>query len=130
MTNYLGNHFVYLDSRCPRRTGGKIISTASKKTSNCAAQAFRLAARSLYHSKSALGAYYRRVQAHHGPLLAIKATAHKLARIVYAMLYRHSEYRDLGELHFEQLHKERSINRLKHKALDFGFQLIPLAPSS
>jgi transposase len=125
-------HFTSWLSLSPNNkiTGGKVISSASKKTTNRAAQAFRLAARSLYHSKSALGAYYRRVQVHHGPQLAIKATAHKLARIVYAILYRHTEYRDLGELYFEQLHKERSINRLKRNALDFGFLLLPLLPTS
>lgn len=111
-----------------RITGGKIISTASKKTTNRAAQAFRLAARSLYHSHSALGASYRRVQALHGPQLAIKATAHKLARIVYAMLKHHTEYRDLGELHYEQRFKECSLKRLTRKAADFGFQLVPLSP--
>jgi len=68
-------HFTSWLSLCPNNkiTGGKIISTTSKKTTNRAAQAFRLAARSLYHSKSALGSYYRRVQAQHGPQLAIKA---------------------------------------------------------
>jgi hypothetical protein len=62
-----------------RITGGKIISTASIKTTNRAAQAFRLAARSLYHSHSALGASYRRVQALHGPQLAIKRLTRKAA---------------------------------------------------
>jgi transposase len=120
-------HFTSWLSLCPNNkiTGGKIISTASKKTTNRAAQAFRLAARSLYHSKSALGSCYRRLQAQHGPQLAIKATAHKLARIVYAMLKDHTDYRDLGELHYEQLFKERTLKRLKRKAADLGFQLVP-----
>ncbi|HVN48981.1 MAG TPA: IS110 family transposase [Bacteroidota bacterium] len=110
-------------------TGGKIISTASRRTTNRAAQAFRLAARSLYHSKSALGAFFRRMQALHGPQHAIKTTAHTLARIVYAMLKHHSEYQDLGELHFEQLSKERTLKRLQKKAAEFGLQLAPLTPT-
>lgn len=120
-------HFTSWLSLCPNNkiTGGKIISTTSKKTTNRAAQAFRLSARSLYHSKSALGSYYRRVQAQHGPQLAIKATAHKLARIVYAMLKDRTEYHDLGELYYEQCFKERTINRLKRKAVELGFQLVP-----
>ena len=57
--------------------------------------------------------------------------AHKLARIVFAMLKEHSEYRDLGELYYEQHFKERTINRLKRKASDLGFLLVPLdAPST
>jgi transposase len=110
-----------------RITGRKIISTASKKTTNRAAQAFRLGARSLYQSHSALGASYRRLQALHRPQLAIKATAHKLARIVYAVLKYHTEYRDLGELQYDQLFKERALKRLSRKAADFGLQLVPLS---
>jgi transposase len=125
-------HFTSWLCLCPNNkiSGGKILSTTYKKTTNRAARAFRLAARSLYHSKSALGASYRRLQAKHGPQLAIKATAHKLARIVYAMLLNHTEYRDLGELHYEQHFKERTLKRLKRKAADLGFLLIPAPPSS
>ena len=94
--------------RYSKITGGKIISTTSKKTTNRAAQAFRLATRSLYHSKSALGFYYRRAQAQHGSQFAIKATAHKLARIVYAMLKDRTEYHDLGVLYYEQCFKDES----------------------
>jgi len=65
------------------------------------------------------------VQTQHGPQLAIKATAHKLARIVYAMLKDRTEYHDLGELYYEQRFKERTINRLRRKAVELGFQLVP-----
>jgi transposase len=121
-------HFTSWLSLCPNNkiSGGRILGTQHKKTTNRAALAFRLAARSLYHSKSALGAYYRRVQAKHGPQLAIKATAHKLARIVYTMIKKHTEYHDLGELYYEQRYQERTLRRLHRKATELGFQLIPL----
>jgi hypothetical protein len=41
------------------------------------------------------------------------------------MLKDHTEYRDLGELYYEQRFKERTINRLKRKAVELGFQLVP-----
>lgn len=107
-------------------TGGKIIASQPRQSTSRAALAFRLAARSLHHSKSALGAYYRRVLAKHGPQIAIKATAHKLARIVYAMITHHTEYHDLGEHAYEQQYLERTLRHLKRKAADFGFQLLPL----
>jgi len=96
-------HFTSWLSLAPNNkiTGGKIISTASKKTTNRAAQAFRLAARSLYHSKSALGAFYRRIHAKYGAPLANIATTHELARIVYAMLKYHTEYHDIEELYYD-----------------------------
>jgi transposase len=121
-------HFTSWLSLCPNNkiSGGRILNTQTNKTNNRAAYAFRLAARSLYHSKSALGAYYRRIQAKHGPQLAIKATAHKLARIVYTMIKTHTEYHDLGELYYQQRYHERTLRRLQHKATDLGFQLVPL----
>ena len=42
-------------------SGGKVLSGASKRTANPAAQALRMAAVSLKSSQSALGAYYRRL---------------------------------------------------------------------
>jgi transposase len=121
-------HFTSWLSLCPNNkiSGGKILDNRSKKTTNRAAYAFRLAARSLYHSKSALGAYYRRIQAKHGPQLAINATAHKLARIVYTMINTHTEYHDLGELHYEQRYLQRTLKRLHRKANQLGFQLVPI----
>jgi hypothetical protein len=43
------------------------------------------------------------------------------------MLKNHTEYQDLGELYYEQHYKDRTLRRLKHKAADLGFQLVPLA---
>ena len=64
-----------------RISGGKILSRSSRKFINRAAQALRMAANSLTNSKSALGAFLRRLRFRLGPAKAIAATAHKLARI-------------------------------------------------
>src|SRR5262245_39802258 len=70
--------------------GGKKISGRTKASANRVAAALRLAASSLYHSKSALGAFHRRLKARLGAPKAIIATAHKLARLIYRMLrFRH-----------------------------------------
>ena len=45
-----------------------------------------MAAQSLWHSRSFLGDYYRKMRARLGPAAANTATAHKLARIVYHLL--------------------------------------------
>jgi transposase len=121
-------HFSSWLGLCPNNkiTGGRVLTTTTKKTTNRATTAFRLAARSLHHSKSALGAYYRRVLAHCGPKIAIKATAHKLARIFYTMLKNHLEYQDLGERHYEQQYKDRTLRRLRSKATELGFTLMPI----
>ena len=67
-----------------RITGGRVMSSKTKASSNRAAKA--LAANALHRSDSALGAFLRRKKAHLGAPKAITATAHKLARIIYSML--------------------------------------------
>ena len=83
-------------------SGGKVLRTRTKKTKNRATTALRLAAQSLHGSDSALGGFYRRLRAQHGPAKAITATAHKLARIIYYMLRDRIPYQDPGAQRYEQ----------------------------
>jgi hypothetical protein len=105
-------------------TGGKLLSSKTKKCANRAAHYLRLAAYSLYRSKSSIGAFFRRKRAHIGPAKAITATAHKLARIIYNMLKHGTEYKDLGQDYYETHYRQRVINNLKKRAKQFGCQLV------
>ena len=73
---------------CPdnRITGGKVLSTRTRKVNNPASTALRIAAQSLHRSESCLGDFYRRKRYQLGPPKAITATAHKLARIIYHLV--------------------------------------------
>lgn len=108
-----------------RKSGGKILSSRTRKTENRANTAFRLAAQSLSRSQSALGGFYRRMRAKHGATKANVATAHKLARIVYRMLKDRKAYVDPGEAYYEQRYQERAIRNLRRKAAKLGLQLVP-----
>ena len=79
---------------CPgnKVSGGKNLSGKTKPSSNRAAVTLRMAASTLYRSPTALGAYLRRLKARKGPMKAITATAHKLAKIIYNMLRHGREY--------------------------------------
>jgi hypothetical protein len=78
-------------------------------------------------AKSLSALIYRRLQAQHVPQLAIKVTAHKLARIVYAMLKDHTGDHNLGELYYEQCFKERTLSRLEQpEALNCNTQCVHL----
>jgi transposase len=72
-------HFTSWLGLCPgsRVTGGKVKSSKTRLVANRAANAFRMAAQTLCRSHSALGAYYRRMQARLGAPKAITAAAHK-----------------------------------------------------
>lgn len=107
------------------KSGGKVLRSGSKRTQNRANTAFRIAAQSLSRSQSALGAYYRRMRAKHGPAKANKATAHKLARIYYHMLKYREPYVDPGEAYYEEQYRERAVRNLKRKAAKLGMQLVP-----
>jgi len=119
-------HFTSWLSVCPHndKTGGKVIRSKTKKTQNRAAAALRMAAQSLAHSHSALGAYYRSMRTKLGAPEAVTATAHKLARIIYSMLKNQTEYVDPGEDYYEEQARQRAIRSLKRKAKRLGFDLV------
>jgi transposase len=121
-------HFSSWLSLAPNNkiTGGKVIGRGTRKAHNQAAQALRMAAQSLAHSDSALGAFYRRIRAQKGAMVANVATAHKLARIIYFMLKNRTEYEDPGATHYEEQYRQRVIKNLKRKAEKLGFELVPV----
>lgn len=123
-------HFASWLGLCPgtKISGGKTLSGKTKRTANRAAQALRLAAAALRHSKSALGAYHRRMMARMDKAKAVTATAHKLARIIYAMLTTGQAFVEQGEAVYEERHRQRTLRNLANKAAALGFALAPLPP--
>jgi len=121
-------HFASWLGLCPgtKISGGKVLSGASKRTANRAAQALKLAAAALRSSHSALGAYYRRLCARLDRPKAITATAHKLARLIYTMLTKGTEYVDQGQNYYEERYHQRVIHHLAKRAQKLGFQLTPI----
>lgn len=122
-------HFASWLNICPNPwiTGGKPIRRGPPHPApNRAAQAFRLAARTLERSDSALGAFFRRIKGRHGRAMAIKATAHKLARIFYAVLGTRTPYRDQGADYYEKKYHENLLKRLEKKAHSLGMKLVPV----
>ncbi|MFN2240583.1 MAG: IS110 family transposase, partial [Thermoanaerobaculia bacterium] len=109
-------------------TGGKPIRVkAPKIRPNRAAQALRLAAQTLERSKDTyLGAFFRRIRSRIGRPGAIKATAHKLALIIYSMLKNQSEYQELGADYYERRYREKRVNSLKTQAARLGYELTPV----
>ena len=107
-------------------TGGKVKQRNTLPTQNRANTALRLAAQSVARSDNALGGFYRRVRTKHGSPVAVTATAHKLARIIYFMLKRMQPYRDLGADYFDQQHKERVVRNLQRRAAKLGMRLEPI----
>ena len=114
----------------PKISGGKVLNSATKKISNRAATALRLAALSLSHSQSALSAFFRRLRSRLGAPKAITAVARKLACLIYTMLKNRTNYVDPGADQYEQKYRDRFLRNLKRKAEFFGYSLIPTPTSS
>ena len=111
---------------CPNNliTGGKILRRTTRKVYNRAADTLRLCAQSLTHSKSALGAKYRRLRARLGAPKAIVAMAHHLARLVYRMLRYGENYVEKGIEHYEHKFRLQRIKWLQKEALSLNLQLV------
>lgn len=111
---------------CPgtRITGGKVLSGKTKRVVNRAAQALRLAAAALRSSKSALGAYFRRLCSRMDKPKAVTAAAHKLARLIYTMLTKGEQYTDQGQDYYEERYRQRVLYNLAQRANKMGMKLV------
>lgn len=56
---------------------------------------------------------------------AVTAAAHKLARLIYAMLTKGEEYTDAGQDYFEERYRERVLRNLTERAKKLGMQIVP-----
>jgi len=122
-------HFTSWLGLCPgsKKSGGKNYSSRTKLCANRAAAALRVAAQSLHHSHSYLGAFLRRKAAQRGMPKAITATAHKLARLIYFMLRYGTEYVAKTQDDYERSHRQRTIASLTRNAKRLGYVLVPAA---
>lgn len=120
-------HFASWLGLCPdnRISGGRKLAVGTRPVANRLATALRMAAQSLYRTESVLGDWFRRLRAKLGTPAAITATAHKLARVLYAMV-KHRRPFDPTRLGNPALRRQRKENALRRAAKELGFALQPL----
>ncbi len=110
-----------------RISGGKSLSGRAPKVINRLGQGLRVAAATARTSQSFIGATHRARLARLEKPRAIKATAHQLARLIYAMLTRGEEYVEKGIAHHEAVHRDRQLRALQNRARKMGFTLVEQA---
>ena len=110
---------------CPgtKISGGKRLSGRTKPCRNKAAIALRMGASALYRSQTAFGAFLRKAKSRHGPVQAITALGHKMARTIYSMMSNKEVFKEMGADYYDQLHKERTIKYLQKRANSLGYML-------
>jgi len=97
-----------------------------RKSHNRVAGALRMAAQSVGSTKTPLGQFYRRIKSRVGGLGATKATAHKMAVLVYRLLKYGQEYVRKSMSEYEEKMRASQFASLKRKAAALGFELSPL----
>ena len=98
-----------------------------RKGTNRVTIALRMCAQSVGRTMTPLGLFYRRIRSRIGGRGAVKATAHKLACLVYRMLKYGQEYVTQSMEEYEAKVQGNILKSLKRKAAALGFQLSPLS---
>ena len=104
-------------------SGGKVLSSKTRRTGNRAASLLRLAAGTVGRTDTALGAFYRRLSSRVGKAKAITATARKIAVLFYNTLRHGMSYADPGATYYEDRYKQRVLSNLQRRAKSLGYVL-------
>jgi transposase len=121
-------HFSSWLGLCPdhRISGGKILGRSTRPVVCRARNALRLCAYTLAHSKSWLGAKYRRLKSKLGAPKAIVAMAHHLARLIYRMIKNGEDYVDKGMEVYEAKYRAQRIKWLQKQAKEMNMELVQM----
>jgi transposase len=117
--------WLRLSPRTPVSGGKPLKKRRNGLGANRIACALRMAAIALQRSKSALGAYFRRIARHKGHSVAVFATARKLAQLIYRMLRYGHDYVDIGENAYQRQFEIRRLAAVTQTAKTLGYRLVP-----
>jgi len=119
-------HFCAWLGLCPKwkKTGGRVVSSRTRKGKGRAARALCLAARALWHSQTALGSFLRRLKARLGAPAATTATAHKLARLLYQTLKTGKLPAQETATAYAARQRQQAVATLTKKALRLGLRVV------
>lgn len=104
-------------------SGGKVLSSRTRRSGSRAAAALRLAATTVGKTDTALGAFYRRLSARTGKAKAVTATARKIAVLFYNALRHGMQYQDPGASYYEERYRQRVLDGLRRRASSLGYTL-------
>ena len=120
-------HFGSCLGLCPynRVSGGRILKAGTRKVANRIATILRLAANSLGRAKGRMGEFVRRFKGRLGKAEGIVAGAHKLARIVWAMIVSGQPYDESKAFDTTPAATARRLKNLQNQAQTLNMKLVP-----
>lgn len=104
-------------------SGGKVLSSRTRRSGNRAASLLRLAAGTVGRTDTALGAFFRRLSGRVGKAKAVTATARKIAVLFYNTLRHGMDYADPGASYYEERYRQRVLTNLQRRAKSLGYVL-------
>ena len=97
-----------------KKSGGRVLSSKTKKNNSIAAQAFRQAANSIGNMKNhPLNSFFKRIALKKDRIKAIVATARKLAVIYYNMITKKEDFNYIPNEEYEKRLRQKQVNRIK-----------------
>jgi transposase len=113
-----------------KKSGHRVLSSRSRRTTNRGATALRVAAQSLLKSDCELGAVGRSLRGRIGAEKAITTVAGKLADRIYLSLKTGRVFEDRGAQYHDLKHRERAMASLQKRARRLGMQLVPIGETA
>lgn len=108
-------------------SGGKLLSSRTRRSSSRAAALLRLAAVTIGKSDTALGALYRRLSSSIGKQKAVTATARKIAVFFYNAIRHGMAYQDQGAAACDERHRQRVLSNFQRRAKTMCYALAPIS---
>lgn len=120
-------HFCSWLGLCPdnRISGGKVLKSKTRKVPSRLAKALRLGVYGLHRSQSEMGHYYRRMKGRLGKAEGTTAAAHKLARLIYALIEKQEPWSEAKAFEPSPRAAARRLQRLHKQAHALGYELTP-----
>jgi transposase len=109
-------------------SGGNILSSRTEKTKNNLSKAFKDAANAVGLSKKndALCHFFRKIGFKKGRGAAIKATARKIAIIVYKMITTKQGYQPISNDDYQSIQRKRKIKYLQNDIKKYNISILDL----
>jgi len=125
-------HFASFVGLAPNlaKSAGKNVRQKRCKNTSRVGQALRMAASSLYRSNSELGAYFRSVASRTDKKTAIKATARRIAHMIFRGVKYGKEYIDKGVQAYEERLREKKVHAVNRLIKSFDIRISEITESA
>ena len=112
---------------CPdnRISGGRILKAGTRKVTNRIANILRMAANALSRAPGRMGEFVRRFKGRLGKAEGIVAGAHKLARIIWALIVSGQPYDETKAFETTPASTARRLKNLQNQAKALNMTLVP-----